>query len=160
MNINYGFAIGFFSTFGAVFVVNHVSKLCQKYGPSTSRWMYKHVLLPRIFHDWHLFNPTRIEVLCHLLHWTAVIIYDIWEVDSLNHAALRAGQLAAIHVVPLLVTYQLAFVSSVLSLSLNVVRKIHQSLAIMVLVQGMLHIVLHLQTTGMLIKLTPFQIAV
>jgi hypothetical protein len=107
-----------------------------------------------------MINPTRVEVLCHLLHWTAVIVYNTWNVDSLGQAALRAGQLAVIHVVPLLITYQLGFVSNILGLSLNVVRKVHQSLAVMVLVQGMLHSVLHFQTEEWQAKLTPFQIAV
>lgn len=135
MNINCGFAIGFFSIFGAILVVSHVPKLCRKYGPPTSRWMVGHVLLPRIFHSRHMINPSRVEVLCHLLHWTAVIVYNTWNVDSLGQAALRAGLLAIIHVVPLLITYQLGFVSSVLGISLNLVGKLHQSLAVMVLVQ-------------------------
>jgi hypothetical protein len=107
-----------------------------------------------------MINPTRVEVLCHLLHWTAVIVYNTWNVDSLGQAALRAGQLAVIHMVPLLITYQLGFMSSVLRISLNVVGKVHQSLAVMVLLQGMLHSVLHLQTEERQTKMTPFEIAV
>ena len=80
--------------------------------------------------------------------------------DSLGQAALRAGQLAIIHIVPLLITYQLAFVSSVLRISLNVVGKLHQSLAVIALAQGMLRSVIHLQTEERQTKLTPFQIAV
>ena len=87
-------------------------------------------------------------------------MYNTWNVDSLGQAALRAGQLAVIHVVPLLITYQLAFVSNILGLSLNVVGKVHQSLAVMVLVQSMLHSVLHLHTEERQAKLIPFQIAV
>ena len=160
MNINRSFAIGFFSIFGAVLVLNHVSRLRRKYWHLISRRMVKHVLLPRLFRDKHLVNPTRVEVLCHLLHWTAVIIYNTWDVDSFGRAALRAGELAIIHIVPLLITYQLAFVSSLLGLSLNVVEKVHQSLAAMVFLQGCLHSVLYLQTTGRQTELTPSKIAV
>ena len=122
--------------------------------------MRRHLLLPTVFRGRHIINPTRVEVLCHLLHWTAAIIYNTWNVDSINQAALRAGQLALIHLVPLLITYQLAFVSSVLGISLNIVGKVHQSLAVMALVQGILHSVLHLQTEERQTKLTRFQIAV
>ena len=160
MNINRGFAIGFFSIFGAVLVVNHVSRLCRRYWPLISRWMVKHVLLPRVFRGRHLINPTRVEVLCYLLHWTAVIIYDTWNVDSFGRAASRAGELAVIHIVPLLITYQLAFVSSVLGVSLDTVKKAHQSLAVMVLLQGMLHSALHLSIAKTDTGLTPNRIAV
>lgn len=122
--------------------------------------MVKHVLLPRLFHRRHLINPTRVEVLCHLIHWTAVITYNTWNVNTFGQAALRAGQLGIIHVLPLQITYQLAFVSSVLGLSLNNVKKVHQSLAVMVLVQGMLHSAIHLSTTKTITGLTPNRIIV
>ena len=160
MNINSGFAIGFFSIFGAVLVVNHVSNICRKYWPPTSRWMVRHVFLPRLFLGRHTINPTRVEILCHLLHWTAAIVYNTWDVDSLGRAALRAGQLAVIHVVPLLITYQLGFVSNILGLSLTFVGKVHQSLAVMALVQGTLHSVIYLQTGERQTKSMLFQIMV
>ena len=160
MNINSGFASGFFAIFGAVLVVNQASRLCRAYWPPMSRWVIRHVLHPRLFRGRHTFNPTRVEVLCHLLHWTAVIVYNTWDVDSLGRAALRAGQLAVIHIVPLLITYQLGFVSSILGLSLNVVGKVHQSLAVMALVQSMLHSVIHLQTEERQTKSMLFQIIV
>ncbi len=148
MNINCGFAIGFFSIFGTLLIANQVSKVCRACWPPISRWTVRHVLLPRLFRGRHIFNPTRTELLCHLLHWTAVIVYSTWDVDSLSGAALRAGQLAVIHVVPLLITYQLGFVSRLLGLSFNVTGRVHQSLAFMALVQSILHSAIHLQTGG------------
>lgn len=152
MNITRGFAIGFFSIFGALLIANHVSKVCRACWPPISRWTTRHVLLPRLFGGRHIFNPTRIELLCHLLHWTAVIVYNTWDVDSLGRAALRAGQLAVIHVVPLLITYRLGFVSRVLGLSFNVTGRVHQSLALMASVQSIVHIAIHLQTDEKQIK--------
>ena len=160
MDINRGFAIGFFAIFGAALVVNHISKLCRTYWPPTLRWMVRHVLLPRLFVGLHIFNPTRIEVVCHLLHWTAVVVYNTWNVHNLVQAGLRAGQLAVIHIVPLLITYQLSFVSSLLGLSLDVVANVHQSLAIMALVQGVLHSVAQLHIAERQNKFTLFQISV
>lgn len=145
MNLNRGFAIGFFSIFGALLIANHVAKLCRACWPLISRWTVRHILLPRLFRGRHICNPTRIELLYHLLHWTAVILYNTWDVDGLGRAALRAGQLAVIHVVPLLITYQLGFVSRVLGLSFGAIGRVHQSLAFMALLQAILHCVIHLQ---------------
>ena len=193
MNCNQAFVIGFFSVFGAVLVVNHVSRLYQTYWPPTSdwiirkwskmsdwvirkwsktskwvvrnwskmsKWVFREVLLSRLFRGQHVLNPTRIELLCHLAHWTAVIVYNTWGVDSLDKFALRTGQLAVVHVVPLLITYQLGFVASVFGVSLHVVEKVHQSLAAMVLVQGLLHSIIHLLSNWDEVSSTLVQIMV
>ena len=85
-----------------------------------------------------------------MLHWTTVIVFNSWNVD----------RLAVIHTVPLLISYQLAFVSSVLGLSLHIGLKVHQSLAIMALVQGMLHSIIYLQAEERQIQLMFFPILV
>ena len=88
-------------------------------------------MLLRLFRGQHIFNPTRIGLLCHLLHWAAVIVYTTSGVNDLSRAASRAAQIAVIHVVPSAVSYQLSFVSHALGLSLNAVLQVDQSLAVM-----------------------------
>ena len=148
MNIHIAFAAGFLGIFGAALVINRVSKLYRTFWLAISGRLVRHVLLLRLFHGRHIFNPTRAELLCHLLHWVATIVYNTWRVTNLSQAALRAGQIAVINIVPLLVTYQLGFASSAFGLSLNAVLKVHQSLAVMALVQGALHSIIQLLIEG------------
>lgn len=157
MNINRGIAVGFLGIFSAVFIVNQVSKLYRTFWPPISRWFVRHVVLPRLSHGRHMFNPTRVELLCHLLHWVAVILCSSLSVTNLSHAASRAGHIAVVHIVPLSISYQLSFVSRAFGLSLNAMLKVHRSLAIMATIQSTLHGLLRLQIAGGYTKLTLFQ---
>ena len=148
MNDNGAFAIGFLGILGAILVINQVSTLYRTLWQPISRWLTRHIVLPRLFHGRHLFNPTRVEVLCHLIHWVATILYNTCGVTSLSQAASRAAQIAIIHIVPLLVSYQLGSVARALGLSLNAVLKIHQSVAVMATVQGALHGLIQLLIAG------------
>ena len=139
MNINSGYAIGFLGIFGARLAINQVSLLYRTLWPPISRWLVRHVVLPRLFHGRHIFNPTRVELLCHLLHWVAVIVYNTCGVTDLSQAASRAAQIAVVHIVPLSISYRLSFVSRALGLSLNTVLKVHQSLAVVTTLQSALH---------------------
>lgn len=157
MNIDRGFAVGFLGIFGAIFIINQVSKIYRTFWPSVSRWFVKHMVLPRLSHNRHKFNPTRVELLCYLLHWVMVILCNSLNVANISHAASRAGQIAIIHIVPLSISYQLSFVSSAFGLSLNAMLKVHRSLAIMATIQSTLHGLIRLQTAGGYTKLTLFQ---
>lgn len=160
MDIVLGFSIGFFSIFGALFIATSASQLWRAWLPPASRWLSRHLLVPRLFRERQSVNPTRVELLCHLFHWTAVIVCNTCHVVDLNEAATRSGQLAVIHMVPLLIAYQLGFLSRLLGVSYNAIKTVHQSLAFMALMQSTLHVVLQLQINDTHIQSMMFQIIV
>ena len=65
-----------------------------------------------------------------------------------GQAASRAGELAVIHLVPLLITYRLGYVSRLLGLSFEQTGTVCQSLAVMTLVQCIIHSAAPLPTDG------------
>jgi hypothetical protein len=99
----------------------------------------KHVLLSRIFGDPDTLNPTVTEFLCHLVHWSVTLMYNVLDVADFSIAASRAGQMAVINIVLLAISHHLAFVSYAFGFSLHTLTKIHQSLAVMGTIQGILH---------------------
>ena len=136
-------AASFLGMIAALLMVHQTSKLIRVYGPPTSRWIFKQVLLPKLFRGQHKFNLTRIALLCHLLHWTLAIWYNVWKVRDLDHASSRASQMSIIHLVPLLASRDLASVADAFGVSLATVLTVHPSLAVMALVQGGIHVVIH-----------------
>lgn len=145
MDIQEGFAIGFLGMLIAAWLVSQVSTLYRAFWPPTVRWLRMHIVLPRLFRGRHLFNPTRVELICHLLHWIATIVYNTYGVANLPQAASRAGNIAVVHLVPLMVSHQLCYVSQVLGLSLDSGVELHISMGLMATIQGALHTVIHLR---------------
>ena len=58
-------------------------------------------------------------------------MYNTGDGAGVSEAASRAGLIAVIHIVPLLIAYQLGFVPNALGLSINVLLKEYQALAVM-----------------------------
>lgn len=148
MNNNEIFAAAFLGVFGVALFYSQATTILTNYSRPTAEWVARHALLPKIFRGRHFFNPTRIELLFHLAHWVLTIIYNTYDVHNLSQAATRASQLAVIHVIPLLATHQLSFVSDNLGLPLNGILKIHASLGLMALIQGILHSLIEIQVIG------------
>lgn len=155
-----GFAIGFLGILVAAWVICQVTTLYQTFWPPTIRWFRKRIVLPRLFHGRHFFNPSRLQVICHLLHWVATILYNTYDVASLAQAASRAGQIAVVHIVPLLVSYQLGYVSQTLGISMKSVLELHISMGLMATVQGVVHTFIHWRMAGRLLGPMVFQITV
>ena len=129
MDINQIFAIRFLGTFGLLLVwrlivsiwyhalrcfrilIFWTSAKLRMVREKSYGLLLRHILLRRVLRGRYFLNPTRVELLYHVAHWTATIFYSTFRVGTLDQAANRAAQLATIHMVPLLVAYQLSFIS-------------------------------------------------
>lgn len=156
MEIQAVFGIAFLGVFGTRLLYHQAFVLARRAYPTISGRFVRHISLPRLFRGRHFINPTRIEVLCHIVHWTSAIIYNAYGVRSLSHAATRAAQIAVIHAVPLLAAHQLSFVSHALGLPLGSVYKMHASLGIMTTIQGTFHSIVRLRDMDKWVETTVY----
>jgi hypothetical protein len=101
--------------------------------------VYRHFVYPRLFPGQHIFNPSRSEVFFHLVHWAGTVFCNVYGIHSISDAGQRAGNLALVHLAPLLATTQLSFASDLMGLSLTVTRSIHRAFGLMAAVQSAFH---------------------
>lgn len=144
MDLHTGFTIGFLGGFGVLLVYRRIAwTIALIYGPVT-KWLTRHLILRRVFDSRHSFNPTRAQVLGCTLHWTATLIYNIYAVETYTEAAKRAGQLAVLHLIPLLLSNQLACIARIAGSSLQLTVFAHSMLGLMMIAQSLLHCLLHI----------------
>lgn len=118
----------------------------------TRRSLYGRILrqfvYPRLLRqDWFL-NPTRAEFVLYALHWTMTAFFNLYRVDSIAEAGLRAGSIALVHLVPLLAIPQLSMWSHYLGLSLSACQAAHRAFGYMATAQGIFHAIVSIQETS------------
>lgn len=149
MEIDQVYAIGLLGLLATLLIGQQGSKAVKSmYGRWTTLCKYAdtHLAVPKIFQGRLIFNPTRSEALCYLLHWTTVIVFDSYGVTTVSLAAKRTALLAVIHLVPLAVSFQLSYIANSMGLSRRTVSTIHASLGLMATIQGVAHACMHLST--------------
>ena len=81
-----------------------------------------------------------------MVHWAGTIFCNVYGIHSISDAGQRAGNLALVHLAPLLATTQLSFASNLMGLSLTVTRSIHRAFGLMAAVQSAFHTTVALTT--------------
>lgn len=149
MEIDRIYAIGLLGLLAALFV-GHQGLRAVRFGHRQCKILCKyahaHLALPKIFQGRLFLNPTRLEAFFHITHWVAVVVFDTFRVNSLHTAQTRTAQLAVIHLVPLMVSFQLSCTADSLGLSLKTFLKLHGSLGLMATLHGIAHAGMHLWT--------------
>ncbi|EMC97298.1 hypothetical protein BAUCODRAFT_23621 [Baudoinia panamericana UAMH 10762] len=119
-------------------------RLALRVGRHCSRkayiWLLYHVVYPRILPgDMHLVNPSRAEILLLLLHWSITGFFNAYDIHSRTEFSRRAGQIAVLHMLPLLASQPLSLLADILGMSLHTLLYGHTVFGVMAALQGVLH---------------------
>lgn len=144
MDIYDAFAISFLGLFCVYFIYCLITKAALRTFPHIARWLTRHLIWPRVFNSRHAWDPTRAQLLVLLAHWSIVAFYNIFRVKTLSQASAKSAQLSLLHIIPLLIPSQVAYVSHILDIPLHQSRFVHTILGIMAILQGSVHCVLEL----------------
>ena len=149
MEVDRIYAIALLGLLASLFVGHQLSRAVRwayKQWKTLCKYANTHGTLPKIFQGRLFFNPSRSEVVCHLLHWVSVIVFDTYRVRTVSDAERRTAQLSVIHLVPLMVSFQLSQIAHSVGLSVRTTSKIHATLGLMATLQGTAHACMHLWT--------------
>lgn len=142
MDIYDAFAISFLGLFAVYLLYCLITNAALRMSPNIARWLTRHLVWPTVFNSRHAWDPTRAQLLVLVAHWSLVAFYNIFRVETLSQASAKAAQLSLLHIIPLLIPSQVAFVSYILDISLHQARVAHIMLGTMAIVQGTVHFVL------------------
>ncbi|GIZ48204.1 hypothetical protein CKM354_001127400 [Cercospora kikuchii] len=154
MNVQEIYTIVLLSLIGLGLLRRSLQQLYTLVWRPGSQIILRYLVYTQVFRPGHLIglNPTWAEALALTAHWAATAACNAYRVRSLAEASARAGQLALVHLVPLISVRQLSFASHVLGWSLRKCHFIHGSLGIMATAQGIIHAVIALQERRILGK--------
>lgn len=150
MDIYDAFAISFLGLFAVYFLYCLITNAALSTSANIARWLTRHLVWPTVFlNSRHAWDPTRAQLLVLVAHWSLVAFYNFFRVETLSQASAKAAQLSLLHIIPLLIPSQVAFVSYILDISLHQARVAHIMLGTMAIFQGTVRFVLEvLQRSG------------
>ena len=120
-------------------------------------FLLKHLIYLYVLRRHRLIGPiSREDLLYQTCYWGVTAACNIISVQSMLQASSRAGTLSAIHLIPLFFSGRLNHVADLLGLSLYTFHRIHRSIEIMAVTQGLLHVLILVQRTIISVKV-PFQ---
>jgi hypothetical protein len=137
----------------SVYLPQYLVQLCREYTCLVA--LLATLLLLRVTRCFHyLLNPCiiylfgrlwgpveRFRATLHLLHFGCTLACNIVGINSFTAAQSRAGSLALLHLIPLLITPHLNMAASIFGLSLPAYRHVHQAIGLIAVLQNIIHIV-------------------
>jgi len=139
MEIPNAYSLAFLSVLASLVCLHTMSSIWSKFHRSLYGILLRHIVYPRIFPGMHLINPTRSGVFLYVIHWATTLFCNIYRVQSIAQAGLRAGRISIVHLVPLIASPQLSFNSDLMGLSLSTFKHLHYACGVMATAQGLFH---------------------
>ncbi|PKX91411.1 ferric reductase family protein [Aspergillus novofumigatus IBT 16806] len=106
-------------------------------------FVLRHLIYPQVFR-----TRSRCWVLLQSIYWAGTLTCNFIKTDSLSSIAARAGNLAVLNFVPLVVAGRLSLVSDLLGLPIRSYVGMHGTLGIMTCIQTALHTTLTIRNRG------------
>ena len=131
--------LGLLSLLILAHTLSHLLHISRERRSAVYGKLLRHLLYPRLFTNHHSANPTKAAALLYITHWIGTGFCNAWGIRTTSEAGLRAGSIAIIHLIPLLMAPQLSFASDVLGVPLATYERLHRSLGLMAAVQGIFH---------------------
>ena len=123
---------------------------CLRYFRRRLLYLFLRYLLYPVFLKRTWFSPpiTRWTMMTTLLYWLGTLACNLIGVQDLSSAVTRTGLISVFNLVPLISFQRIALAADLFGLSLRSFQYMHVSLALMVLVQGLVHVTLQVQESG------------
>ena len=128
---------------------------------SISRWIQnrtifyilKYLVYPIFIRRTRLSAPfSRWRAVLTVAYWVGTAACNFIGVKTSAQAGSRAGSLATLHLVPLLLTSRVSFAADLLGVSLQIIISLHTSIGLMALVQSVVHAAFFLLTTPLILR--------
>ena len=103
----------------------------------------KHVVYPQVFR-----GRSRYWVLLQTVYWAGTFTCNFIKTHSLSKIATRAGNLAILNFVPLILAGRLSLAADLLGVPIRSYVRIHGTLGVMTFVQATLHAIISIKNAG------------
>ena len=127
--------------FATTILYNITSKMWSFLRLRTLFFLLKHLVYPYVLRRRRFLSPwTRHELFLQIIYWTGTAVCSAVGVRNLNQAGSRAGTLAVVQFIPLLLGSHLSFAADLLGTSLHTWRQFHSSIGLMALSLSVFHV--------------------